>query len=334
MNKQLRVLSPGVLTTVQDEGRFGYEHFGVPPSGAMDALALHLANTIVGNRKEAPVLEMTVQGGRYEVLGGPCTVCVGGGVTLQTRCQRDGSSRKLAAWQAHRLLPGTELSVGMIERGMRAYLAINGGFAIAPVMGSASTLTRAGLGGMEGRALRAGDLLDVGKGTQPSLRRRCPHSAIARLYAEGPIGVMLGPQDDYFSAEQITRFLAGPYTITPQSDRMGFRLAGPQITHLRGADIVSDAIVAGSIQIPGNGQPIIAMHDRQTTGGYPKIATVIAADLSRLSQFRPGQMLRFEAVSASVALERWNHLQRQLQSLKRSLCTVQASPIFPLLSQP
>ena len=335
MTGRLRVHSPGMLTTVQDAGRFDHQHRGVPPSGAMDSTALRIANTVVGNPPDAAALEMTLQGGRYEVLDEPCTLCVAGGVAVLQATQPDGRSRPLAAWQAHRLQPGTLLSVGAMERGARAYLTVAGGIAVPSVLGSASTLTRAGLGGFDGRALRKGDLLPIGAGQPPAWPRRCARGAVASLYAAGPIGVVLGPQDDYFARAEIARFLAGPYTVTPQSDRMGYRLAGPVIAQRRGADIISDAIVAGSIQVPGNGQPIVALHDRQTTGGYPKIATVIAADLPRLGQFRPGQALRFEAMSLAAALNRWRTLQERLCALEQSLRADPASSsIFPLLRQP
>ena len=334
MSGRLRVHSPGMLTTVQDAGRFGHEHRGVPPSGAMDAIALRIANIVVGNPSGAAALEMTVQGGRYEVLDAPCTVCIAGGVTVLQAIRTEGGSRALAPWQAHRLLPGTLLSVGLVEHGVRAYLAVAGGIAVPAVVGSASTLTRAGLGGFDGRALQQGDVLPIGTGHPPARRRRCAPGAIESLYRTGPIGVVLGPQDDHFAPEEIERFLASPYTVTPQADRMGYRLAGPVIAHRRGADIVSDAIVAGSIQVPGSGQPIVALHDRQTTGGYPKIATVIAADLPRLGQFRPGQALRFEAVSLPTAVKRWRTLQKRLCTLEQSLRADPDFSIFPLFQKP
>lgn len=335
MTPRLYVHSPGILSTVQDAGRFGHEHQGVPPSGAMDAGALRIANVLVGNAADAPALEMTVQGGRFEVQGADCTLCVAGDAELLASATMGQPQRRLAPWQAHRLTPGTVLTVGVFSGGVRAYLAVTGGFAVPRVLGSASTLVRAGLGGLDGRALRRGDVLPVGKGRPPARRRRCPSAWQTRwqvaLPDSAPIAVLLGPQQDHFAAEQVARFLGGSYRIGPQSDRMGYRLDGPAIGHLHGADIVSDPIAAGSIQIPGSGQPLVAMNDRQTTGGYPKIATVISADLPRLAQLRPGQTLRFEAVDLPTALARWRRYLGELNALERELRADPNFPLFPLL---
>ena len=300
----------------------------------MDPVALHIANVMVGNPPGIAALEMTLQGGRYEVLDAPCTVCIGGGAGAVQLIRVDGSMRALAPWQAHKLAVGTQLSIGAIEYGVRAYLAVAGGIAVPSVLGSAATLTRAGLGGFEGRALRKNDVLSIGASEPPAWLRLCAPEALAALQPGGPIAVVLGPQDDHFTPKEIARFLAATYRVTPQSDRMGYRLAGPAIAHRNGADIVSDAIVTGSIQVPGNGQPIIALHDRQTTGGYPKIATVIAADLPRLGQCAPGQELRFEAVSLATAVQRWATLQQGLAALEQALCADPDFSIFPLFLTP
>ena len=311
MSVRIKVLSPGLFTTVQDGGRFGYEHQGVPPSGPMDSIAHRIANLLVGNPANAAALEMTALGGSFAVVGGECNVCVSGRAVLLVDSPGE-AQRELECWRTHRLAAGSVLSVGYLEHGMRAYLAVSGGFVVPSVLGSASTLTRAHLGGIEGRQLAAGDELPIGAATAAADLRAFPRELIDACYGTGAIGVLLGPQDDYFSAGQIAAFLGAGFKVSAQSDRMGYRLAGPAISHRRGADIVSDAIVAGSIQIPGSGQPIIALQDRQTTGGYAKIATVIAADLPRLGQYQPGQIVRFAALSVDDAIERWRALEARL----------------------
>jgi len=308
---RIKVHSPGLFTTLQDGGRFGYEHQGVPPSGPMDSIAHRIANLLVGNPANAAALEMTALGGSFAVVGGDCNVCVSGRVQLLVDSPGE-VQRELETWRTHRLAAGSVLSVGYLEHGMRAYLAVAGAFVVPLVLGSASTLTRARLGGIEGRCLAAGDEIPIGAATAAVDSRTFPRELIDACYGTGAIGVLLGPQDDYFSAGQIDAFLGAGFKVSAQSDRMGYRLQGPAIAHRHGADIVSDAIVAGSIQIPGSGQPIIALHDRQTTGGYAKIATVIAADLPRLGQYQPGQIVRFTALSIDDAVERWRALVARL----------------------
>lgn len=315
MSTYLDVLDAGFFSTIQDSGRFGFEHLGIPPSGPMDAIAQRIGNALVGNPAGAPVLEMTLQGGTFRVAGGECSVCVTGAAPVLARF--DGrSDQVLDTWAAHRLAPGTLLSVGGVERGMRVYLAVHGGFDVPPVLGSASTLVRAGLGGIGGRRLAPGDRLPVAGGGGEREPKRCPRRIIEALYGAGPIGILAGPQDDRFAPEQFAVLQHGQYVLSAQSDRMGYRLTGPAIAHRDGPDIVSDAIVAGSIQVPGNGQPIIALHDRQTTGGYAKIATVIAADLPRLGQYVPGQIVRFAQLDLEAAVERWRGLECALRALQ------------------
>lgn len=299
----LDVISPGVFTTVQDGGRHGYAHLGIPASGPMDPIAFRLANAVVGNGQACAALELTALGGRYRIAGGECTLCLGGAIDAQA----DG--RPLEPWVSHRLPAGCELTLGRVRRGLRAYLAVAGGVDVTPVLGSRSTLTRAALGGWQGRALVKGDRLPLGADTGVG-RRHCAHELLAPLYGAGALAAVAGPQLDAFTATASAAFFGGRYRISAQADRMGYRLAGPALAHARGADMVSDAVVPGSIQIPGNGQPIVALHDRQTTGGYPKIATLIGADLPRLGQMRPGEGLAFRAVTAQEGVARWRRLQQ------------------------
>ncbi|CAB3828425.1 biotin-dependent carboxyltransferase family protein [Achromobacter piechaudii] len=331
MSARLFVLAPGMLTTVQDRGRPGYEHMGVPPSGAMDPGALRLANALAGNPGDLAALEFTVTGGRLRVLDADCTVAFAGSATLHVSAASGLPASKVAPWQSHRVPAGATLTIGPLERGMRGYLAVCGGIAVDPVLGSASTLTRAVMGGIEGRALKRDDVLAIGRARARTQRRWVPLRHTAWFYRDAPIGVILGPQQDHFSTSEIRGFLSATYRLAPQSDRMGLRLDGPTIAHARGADIITDPIAAGSIQIPGAGQPLIAMNDRQTTGGYPKIATVISADLPRLAQMRPGQPLRFEAMDAAGAVERLRADTQWLDARERELRADPNFPIFPLL---
>jgi biotin-dependent carboxylase-like uncharacterized protein len=301
----LDVISPGLFTTVQDMGRHGYAHLGVPASGPMDPIAFQLANAVVGNGHECAALELTALGGRYRVTEGECVLCVGGAIEASV----DG--RPLKNWVSHRLPPGSELTLGRVQQGMRAYLALAGGIHVMPALGSRATLTRAALGGWHGRPLAKGDRLPLGPENGVG-QRYCAHERLVSLYGAGPLSVILGPQQEAFTTAALYTFLHSYYRVSTQADRMGYRLAGAALAHVHGADMVSDAVVPGSIQVPGNGQPIIALHDRQTTGGYPKIATLITADLPRLGQVRPGQSLAFRSVSVQDGVARWRRLQEMI----------------------
>ena len=293
MNPILRVQSPGLHTTVQDLGRDGFADVGVPPSGALDAVALRLANALVGNEPNAAALEILVSGPTLEVIADLVHVAfVGGtaGISVQ-----DAHHRNIAPGRSVHLRRGDVLKAGMIAGSSCAYIAIAGGISVPRVLGSASTYTRGTLGGFEGRPLRAGDVLP-GE-TSDSSRGELELAAPLDADFDAPIRVVLGPQDDHFTQAAIEAFFAGAYTVSAQADRMGFRLEGPVLAHTHGYNIVSDGIVSGSIQVPGSGQPIVLMRDYQTIGGYPKIATVISPDISRLGRRSPGAKVRFAKVS-------------------------------------
>ena len=297
MNAILRVKSPGLHTTVQDLGRDGFADVGVPPSGALDAVALRLANALVGNAPNTAALEVLVSGPTLDVIGESAHVAfVGGSAGLSVE---DAHHRSIPAGRSVHLKQGDVLKLGMLAGSSCGYLAVEGGIGVPLVLGSASTYTRGTLGGFEGRALRAGDVLhgEVGEASCPELELTAP---LAAEFA-APIRVVLGPQDDHFTEAAIEAFLAGTYTVSAQADRMGFRLEGPMLAHARGYNIVSDGIVSGSIQVPGSGQPIVLMRDYQTIGGYPKIATVISPDISRLGRRSPGAKVRFAKVSREEA---------------------------------
>ena len=290
----LRVLSAGPLSTLQDGGRTGWQRFGVAVSGAMDEAALAVANTLVGNPWHTGAIEMTLAGGTFSVEGESIRVALAGadmGATL------DGAP--VATERSFTVAPGARLRFGSARSGARGYLAVSGGFAVRPVFGSVATHLRSGIGGFTGRALADGDLLPLAEPAVTAGDRMTPANFEAPEHER--VRVVLGPQQDYFTDEAVATLLAAEYEITAQADRMGYRLAGPPLDHAKGYNLISDAVAAGTIQVPGDRQPILLLADRQTTGGYPKIATVISADLPALGQRRPGDKLRFQAVSLEEA---------------------------------
>ncbi|KAA0018138.1 biotin-dependent carboxyltransferase family protein [Salinicola corii] len=308
-----RVASPGMMTTLQDGGRHGQGHLGVPPSGALDTMSLGLANALVGNVSEDALqafgaLEITLMGPRLRLVGGDCVVAITGDAEITV------NDRPVETFRALALREGDELQIHRVLSGARAYLAVGGGFAATPFLGSVSTLARAGVGGFDGRALRAGDRLplrNAARGQECAGRVGEPHLPQRE---KRPIRVGLGPQSDFFSRAKIARFFSAEWTISTLADRMGYRLTGPVLASARGHNIVSDALMTGSVQIPGDGQPIIAMNDRGTTGGYPKIATVIRADMARLGQMKPGDRLRFEAIDPAHAEHLWRGRQEAFRA--------------------
>jgi biotin-dependent carboxylase-like uncharacterized protein len=299
----LVVKACGPMTTLQDRGRIGYQRFGVSPSGAMDRRALAMANVLVGNPPETASIEFMNLGGAFTAEGGDLRVAlVGAGSSLSI----DGTA--LAPQTSAVLKEGETLEVGHLRTGTFAYLAIAGGFGVEPQLGSLSFHLRSRVGGLNGTPLKAGDRLPCRAEAQAGEPMQL---ALTLPEETGPIRVMLGPQDGYFTPETIYLLQESEFTISSQADRMGFQLTGPRLEHAKGFNIVSDGIVDGHIQVPGSGQPIVLMRDRQTAGGYPKIATVISADLARFAQMRPGTAVRFrvvqrdEAVAAARQLKDW-----------------------------
>ncbi len=297
----LEVLEGGLLTTVQDGGRHGWARYGVPPSGPMDPLALRAANLLVGNSAGAAGLEVTMAGPALR-LAQPALIAVCG-----AEFELWVGEIAVRTWHAVYVRPGQVVRFGRCTRGMRACLAVSGGIALAPWLGSQATCLAAGLGGLEGRALRAGDVLPLGP-AQPDLARRGGDGWPAALrppYTPRPtLRAVLGPQDNHFSADALATLLGADYEVTPSCDRMGYRLAGPPLAGA-GGEFISDGIVTGSVQVPPDGRPIVMMADHQTTGGYPKVATVIRADLALLAQCLPGDRIRFRAVTVVEAQDAW-----------------------------
>jgi KipI family sensor histidine kinase inhibitor len=302
----LRVIQPGAQTTVQDLGRPGQLRYGIPPSGPVDPWAFVLANRLVGNADGAAALECTVVGPRLETSSAGAVAVTGAEMPVTV------NGREAPAWTTLPLAAGDVVKLGPARAGVRAYVAFSGGIDVPLVLGSRSTYLRGRLGGLEGRALRPGDALGLGRAPLPTVRR-APATVVPDLGGEPEIRVVLGPQDDRFTRDGIAAFLAGPYELLPQSDRMGARFRGPRITHTRGHDIISDGIALGSIQVPGDGQPIALLVDRQSTGGYTKVATVCSFDIGRLGQVKPGQRLRFRAVTLAEAHQALKHWRATLE---------------------
>jgi allophanate hydrolase len=285
----------------------------VPASGPIDRIAFSLANAVVGNPHDASAVEMLLQGPTFKVLAESVRIAtVGGTAAIEVRT---GAVRRIAAGQSVRLERHDVFRVGAFGDSLCAYLAVEGGFNVPCVLGSASTYVRGAIGGVDGRRFVPGDRVPLTKDAVDARPERTLAGAID-TGLDQPIRVVMGPQDDYFTGGAIETFLASTYTISPQADRMGYRLEGPALAHAKGYNIVSDGIVTGSVQVPGSGQPIVLMVDNQTTGGYPKIATVISADIPVLGRRKPGRPIRFVAVdvheAARLRREQEAWLQREI----------------------
>src|SRR5712672_2990199 len=301
MSAALRILAPGLLTTVQDLGRPGYQSLGIPVSGALDPVSLRAANALVGNDQDAVALEVAYVGPTFAVEADDVRLSfVGAQAAIDILPDAAATTgERIATMRSIRVRRGEVIRIGSLSGGAVLYVAVEGGFDIPPVLGSVSTYLRGGFGGWQGRALVAGDRLPLRR-SAASARDECRIEGLD-LRAPARVRAIAGPQKDYFSETEIASFFAGQYTVCAGSDRMGMRLQGRRVDHARGYNITSDGIAAGSIQVPGNGQPIILLADRQTTGGYPKIATVISADLPALGRLPIGAKIAFEPVGIAAA---------------------------------
>jgi 5-oxoprolinase (ATP-hydrolysing) subunit C len=292
----IHVLSARPGATLQDSGRHGYQRYGVTAAGPMDRLAHATANLAVGNPAGSTALEVSLGGIEVTAESAPLGVAIAGG---EFDVSLDG--RPLPPQVALNLDEGAVLRIRAGRSGCWCYLAVAGRFVLPKVLGSHATHTRTGFGGVNGRAITAGDRL----GLERSGLSRPSQGTIVAPWLDrraDTIRVILGPQHHYFADEAIAAFLAGPWSVSDRRDRMAYVLEGPRLTHARGYNIVSDGIAMGAIQVPGDGRPIVLMADRQSTGGYPKIATVIGPDLGTLAQARPGTAFKFEAVTIGQAV--------------------------------
>jgi len=315
MTPGLKVMAPGLHTTVQDLGRVGYQNIGVPVSGALDSFGLRLANALVGNPQGMAALEILVSGPTLEMAADTARLAlVGAGASLRIRGE---GPRVVAAGQSVMLRRGDVVQIALGRQSACHYMAVEGGIAVPRVLGSASTYVRAALGGLNGRALQRDDFVPLAVAcASERIELRAPWTSPA---PDQPIRIILGPQHKYFRKEALAALLDAEFRVSKDADRMGMRLDGPLLRHRSGWDIVSDAIATGSIQVPGSGQPIVLLADHQTTGGYPKIATVISADLPALGGRRPGDPLRFVSVELEAAEEICREAEREFAKLVAGL---------------
>jgi len=302
----VHVIKPGMLTTFQDLGRIGYQHLGVPVAGAMDARAHRLANLLAGNSEDMATMEITMSGPTLRFDQPACIAICGADLSPHVRNKPIPLNRPIV------LKAGSELSFGERRYGARCYLAVFGGFALASVLGSASTYVRSGMGGWHGRALRKGDQIGLNINMMSSgltaLSRKLWDIEVylPASLSSSPrqtVRIIKGAQWKEFSPESCAAMITQPFRISPDSERMGYRLQGPAITLSEPRQMISEATSFGTIQVPSGGQPIVLMADRQTTGGYPKIAHVAAVDLPLLAQMLPGDTVRFEPISLDHAQE-------------------------------
>lgn len=316
--KDIFIVNPGLLTTVQDKGRWGYQEFGMPVAGAMDEYSLRAANILVGNDEYAAALETTLLG--PEIRFNTDTVIAITGANMMPRV----NGRVVPMWRTLRLAAGDLLSFEMAREGARGYIAFAGGIDVPAIMGSRSTYVRGSIGGYEGRKLKANDEFGLGRVTVPLeklLGRIVPGSHIPEYKNQVVVRAVLGPQDDCFTDASVELFFNSVYEVTNEADRMGYRLAGAALEHKNGADIISDGINLGSIQIPGHGMPIVMMSERQTTGGYTKIATVISTDISVMAQLKPGDKIQFIKTEINEAHEIYRDYEERIVKLKEYVKT-------------
>ncbi len=291
----MEVQAPGLLTTVQDLGRQGFGPVGVSPSGAADPISLRLGNLLVGNREGAAALEMMLLGGTFIFPHGAIVALTGSdfGAMLD-----DG---KLSIGTSVRVRPDQTLHVGPTTSGARCYLCVRGGITVKLFLGSASTHILSGLGGFQGRPLRKGDVLRIGRAAKHFRKRAVAQRATENFSHRKILRVTLGPQASWFSESSLRAFYAGRYRIGEQSNRMGLRLEGAAVSQSGAREMITEGVSLGAVQVPAGGSPIILFVEQQTTGGYPKIANVISADLHRIGQLRPRDEIRFEQVTFDAA---------------------------------
>lgn len=312
---QIKILSPGLMTAVQDLGRYGYQQYGVSVSGAMDLVAARLANILAGNDENEGLLEITIAGPKIEFLNDAVIAITGGNLEPLI------NDMPMCLNKSRAVKTGDILSFKGIKKGCRSYVAFAGGIDVPLVMGSKSTFLKAKVGGYEGRALKPGDVLNTGNPAVPLDKLLGREASDFYDYGSGRIKVrvVLGPQEDAFTDEGIETLLTNEYTVTNNSDRMGYTLEGAVIEHKGGADIISDGVAMGAIQVPSKGNPIIMMADRQTTGGYTKIGNVITVDLPKIAQAKPGDAIVFEKVNLFEAQKLFKQLEEKFALLKESI---------------
>ena len=294
----IKIIKPGLLTTVQDRGRLGYQQFGVPVCGAMDSFSHRVSNILVGNEVFDAVLETTLLGPEIEILDDSVIAVTGGDLSPTI------NKKSIPMWKSIYVNKGDVLSFGAAKSGCRSYVSFAGGIDVPLVMGSKSTYLKGNIGGYKGRKLESGDILKIlnSKENLKNLKNRMIIERYKPHYSDSiELRVILGPQKDRFTNSGIETLLSNEYTVTSENDRMGYRLDGKKVQTINGSDIISDGIAFGAIQITNSGFPIIMMTDRQTVGGYAKIACVISSDLPKIAQAKSRDKVRFKEVSIEEA---------------------------------
>ena len=308
----IEILNGGILSTIQDQGRYGFRQYGVPISGAMDRYAFRVANILVGNGEDAAGIEVTFYGLNLQSSVDTWIAITGGDLSPQINGQ------PVPMWASIRLPKDGILSFRRLRSGFRAYVAFQGGIDIPPLMNSRSTMAKASFVGTGG-VLKYGNRLKIGENCTGKKRgkKTLPDRFVPKYSTENELRVILGPQSHYFSAATVEVFLGSQYTVTAQSDRQGYRLAGPALKHLRSHDVITEAVWPGAVQVPGDGLPIILLADAQTTGGYPKIGSVISVDLGKLGQAKPSDKIRFKSVSREKSLELLREQEDQIEEIEK-----------------
>ncbi len=318
-----KVIKSGVFDIIQDLGRYGYQQFGMPASGAMDSYALRIGNRILGNNESEAGIEISSPGLSLEVLSRTVIAITGANFNAAI------NNVVVPMWEALEVKQGDKISFNQIKNGSRSYLLVMGGINVPCFLGSKSTYVRAKIGGLKGRSLKRADIIHIGnpeKKLQDVIVRKVASIDIPDYYKDNEIRVILGPQDDYFTEDALFTFLNSFYEITASSDRMGYRLKGPKIDSKSGSDIITDGIPPGSIQVPQNGMPIVMLADRQTTGGYAKIATVISVDIDKFSQMKPGNRIKFRKIDLEEAHQLLHEREEKIHNLQFEKRTIEIKP--------
>lgn len=312
----IKVIKPGLLTTIQDLGRHEFQSCGVPVSGAMDTLSLRLANILVGNPQNYAAIEVTLIGPEIMFKGEGIIAITGGDLSPKL------NGESIQMWRSIRILDGDILSFGKVNKGCRSYIAILGGLHVSEILGSKSTFIRGKYGGIEGRPLIKGDMIPVIPTSYELIKkvkkRKIPDHNIQNINSSKTIRFIWGPNDREFTKESKETFVQSSYMITNQSDRMGYRLQGPTLLHKKSADILSEFVAPGTIQVPANGQPIVLMADCQTSGGYTKIGMVIGADLPLVGQKKPGDTISFTPITIQEAQKEWKKQEKWVYLLSKN----------------
>jgi len=293
-----KVINSGIFGTIQDLGRFGFQQYGMPVSGVMDSYALRIGNRLLANKKNEAGIEIRTPGLFLEVLAKTAITITGANFNPKI------NNSLAPMWEALEVKKGDIISFNQIKNGCRSYLSVAGGIDVPIVLESKSTYVRGKIGGLKGRPLKKSDTINVGKPNQEIqniIGRKVPAINIPNYHEKNEIRVILGPQDDHFTKDGLHAFLNSFYEITANSDRMGYRLKGPKIESKNSSDIITDGIPLGSIQVPRNGMPIVMLADRQTTGGYAKIATVVSVDIDKFAQMKPGNKVKFTQINLEEA---------------------------------